>query len=306
MRSLGTTGLKVFPLNLGGNVFGWTADEKTSFAVLDAYAEAGGNFIDTADIYSAWAPGNKGGESEKIIGRWMQIRGCRGRMIIATKVGMLQGFQGLSAKNIAAAVEQSLERLQTDHIDIYYAHRDDPQTPLRETLKAFDALVRSGKVRHLGASNYTAPRLSEALAISREHGLARFEVLQNHYNLVFRTEYEGAMAELCAGEKIAMLPYYSLAKGFLTGKYRPGVKVESARADGMDRNLDQRGLKLLQGLDAIATARNTTVAAVSLAWLASRPNVVAPIASARTTGQLAELLPMTTLQLSQPEMDQLD
>lgn len=302
---LGKTDLHVFPLCLGGNVFGWTADEPQSFAVLDAYAAAGGNFIDTADSYSAWVLGNSGGESEAILGRWMAARGNRESMVIATKVGQYPGLEGLSAKTVRTAAEASLARLGTDRIDLYYAHRDDPKTPLEETLGAFDALVREGKVRHIAASNYTAPRLTEALAASDRGGLARFAAIQPHYNLVERGEYEGELMGLCEREGIACLPYFALAKGFLTGKYRPGAAVESERARGARAYLNERGLAVLAVLDDLAAAHGTTVAAVSLAWLLAQPTVAAPIASARTPGQLAELLPVADLELSQEEVDRL-
>ncbi len=305
MTQLANTDLDVFPLCLGGNVFGWTADEPQSFDVLDAYADAGGNFIDTADVYSAWAPGHSGGESETLLGRWMAARKNRDRIVVATKVGMHPGLVGLSAKTIRAAAEASLRRLQTDRIDLYYAHRDDPTTPLRETLGAFDELVRAGKVRYVAASNYPAARLSEALAISKSDGLARFVAVQPHYNLVHRSDYEGPIAEICAREKLACAPYYGLAKGFLTGKYRPGAPVQSARARGASAYLDERGLRVLETLDAIAKAHRTTPAAVALGWLLARPNVVAAIASARTREQLADLLPMATLRLSADEAAQL-
>ena len=301
MTKIGTTSLDVFPLCLGGNVFGWTADEKHSFAVLDAYAAAGGNFVDTADAYSAWVPGHAGGESETILGRWMAARGNRDRMIIATKVGKFPGLGGLAAATIRAAAEGSLRRLQTDRVDLYYAHADDAATPLEETLGAFDALVREGKVRFIAASNYSAPRLSEALAVSKRRGLARYVALQPHYNLVHRTEYEDGLAAFCTREGLACFPYYALASGFLAGKYRPGAKVESARAAGAGKYVDEKGLRILAALDTIAAERETTVAAVSLAWLRSRPAVVAPIASARTPEQLAELLPFAALRLSDEE-----
>jgi aryl-alcohol dehydrogenase-like predicted oxidoreductase len=268
MAKISTTDLDVFPLALGGNVFGWTANQEESFAVLDAYAAAGGNFIDTADMYSAWAPGNSGGESETIIGRWMKARGNRDRMIIGTKVGMLEPLSGLSANTIPVAAEQSLGRLQTDRIDLYYAHKDDPKTPLEETLGAFDALVREGKVRYIAASNYTAPRLAEALDVSKRRGFARFVALQPHYNLVERKEYEGELAEVVRREGLSAIPYFALAKGFLTGKYRPGIpEVKSARAAGASAYLNERGLKVLAALDEVAGAHHTTVAAVALAWL---------------------------------------
>jgi aryl-alcohol dehydrogenase-like predicted oxidoreductase len=305
MTQLSNTSLDVFPLCLGGNVFGWTADERQSVEVLDAYAAAGGNFIDTADVYSAWAPGHSGGESEAIIGRWVAARKNRDRVVLATKVGIHPSLKGLSAATINEAAEASLRRLQTDRIDLYYAHRDDPATPLEETLRAFDALVRAGKVRYVAASNYSAARLSEALAISRREGLARFVALQPHYNLVHRTEYEGALSELCARENVACAPYFALAKGFLSGKYRPGVPVQSTRAEGASEYLDERGLRILETLGAVASAHRTTIAAAALAWLLTRPAVVAPIASARTREQLSELLPVATLRLTEDELRQL-
>jgi aryl-alcohol dehydrogenase (NADP+) len=306
MAKISTTDLDVFPLVLGGNVFGWTANQEQSFAVLDAYAAAGGNFIDTADLYSAWAPGNSGGESETIIGRWMKARGNRNRMIIGTKVGMLEPLSDLSANTIPIAAEQSLRRLQTDRIDLYYAHKDDPKTSLEETLGAFDALVREGKVRYIAASNYTAPRLAEALDISKRHGFARFVALQPHYNLVERKEYEGELAEVVSREGLSAIPYFALAKGFLTGKYRPGApEVKSARAAGANAYLNERGLNVLAALDEVAGAHHTTVAAVALAWLVAQPTVVAPIASARTPAQLADILSFVELRLSQEELRKL-
>ena len=306
MTRIGDTSLDVFPLCLGGNVFGWTADEGQSFAVLDAYATAGGNFIDTADAYSAWVPGHAGGESETIVGRWMAKRGNRDRMVIATKVGKFPGLSGLSAKTIRAAAESSLRRLRTDRIDLYYAHTDDAATPLEETLGAFDALVREGKVRHIAASNHTESRLAEALAVSKRAGLARYVALQPHYNMVHRPEYESGLAALCVREGLACFPYYALASGFLAGKYRPGAKVESQRASTAAQYLDDRGLRILAALDGIAAARRTTVAAVALAWLLTRPAVVAPIASARTPEQLAELLPLASMRLDDDEQQRLD
>jgi aryl-alcohol dehydrogenase (NADP+) len=300
------TNLDVFPLCLGGNVFGWTADEHQSFAVLDAYAAAGGNFIDTADVYSAWVPGHAGGESEAIIGRWMTARGTRNRMIVATKVGMKPGLKGLSSTTIRTAAEDSLRRLATDRIDLYYAHADDPATPLDESLRAFDGLVKEGKVRHIAASNYTAPRLAEALAISGREGLARYTALQPHYNLVHRNEYEGELRDLCAREGVACFPYYALAKGFLTGKYRrEGSPVDSPRASAARAYLDEHGVRLLAVLDGIAAAHDTTVAAVSLAWLVAQPTVAAAIASARTVEQLADLLPVVDVTLSPGELARL-
>jgi aryl-alcohol dehydrogenase-like predicted oxidoreductase len=305
LRSLGSTGLEVFPLCLGGNVFGWTADEEQSFAVLDSYAAAGGNFIDTADVYPAWAPGNSGGESETIIGRWLATRGNREDMVVATKVGQMPGLAGLAPDTIRAAAGASLGRLQTDRIDLYYAHIDDEDTPLEETLSAFDSLVREGMVRHIAASNYTAPRLTQALAISEREGLARYQALQPHYNLVERG-YEDDLAGLCAREGLGCVPYFALARGFLTGKYRPGgAQVDSPRAGSAQAYLDDRGIEVLGALDEIAAAHNTTLAAVALAWLAAQPTVVAPIASARTREQLADLLPVADLRLTAEELRRL-
>lgn len=306
MPRLGRTDLDVFPLCLGGNVFGWTASEQESFAILDAYAAAGGNFIDTADSYSAWVPGHVGGESETIIGRWMAARGNRNRIIIATKVGRCPGRLGLGATNIRAGAEASLKRLGVDRIDLYYAHADDPNTPIEETLREFDALVHEGKVRYIAASNFTAERLSAVLATSAREGLARYVALQPHYNLVVRNEYEGALSDVCAREGVACVPYFALAMGFLTGKYRPGSTVSSARAKGARAYLDARGQRVLSALDDIAAAHHTTVAAVALAWLLAQPTVAAPIASARTADQLTDLLPMTTTTLTAEESTRLN
>jgi aryl-alcohol dehydrogenase-like predicted oxidoreductase len=295
--------LDVFPLCLGGNVFGWTADEAASHAVLDAYAEAGGNFVDVADSYPQWAA--HAGLSEEILGRWLARRSDRDRFAIATKVGQTRGLSGLSAATVARACEGSLQRLGIERIDLYYAHEDDPATPLAETLRAFDALVRAGKVRHVAASNYTAPRLAEALATSRAHGLASYVALQPHYNLVHRDGFEGDLAALCLREGLACVPYYALASGFLTGKYRPGAQPDTARGGG-DAELDARGIAVLEALDRVAGAHGTSVASVALAWLAAQPAVVAPIASARTPEQLAELLPMADLVLDAAELAALD
>jgi aryl-alcohol dehydrogenase (NADP+) len=306
MPRLGRTELDVFPLCLGGNVFGWTADEQQSFAILDAYAAAGGNFIDTADAYSAWVPGHVGGESETIIGRWMATRGVRNRIVVATKIGRAPGRLGLAPNNIRAGAEASLKRLGIDRIDLYYAHADDPATPIEDSLREFDALVREGKVRYIAASNFPAARLAEALAISTRDGLARYVALQPHYNLVVRDEYEGPVADLCVREGLACLPYFALAKGFLTGKYRPGIAVASRRAKAALEYLDEGGQTLLTALDRLAAAHHTSVAAISLAWLRERPAVAAPIASARTVAQLEELLPMAALTLTADEARELD
>ena len=301
-RRLGTTDLHVFPLCLGGNVFGWTADERESFEVLDGYAGAGGNFIDTADAYSAWVPGHTGGESETIMGRWMKARGNRANMIVATKVGRLSSLAGLSAATIRKGADASLRRLDTEYIDLYFAHADDPNTPLEETLRAFDELVREGKVRYIAASNYTAPRLAAALAVSRRERLAPYAAIQPHYNLAHRQDYEGALRELCEKEQLACVPYFALASGFLTGKYRPGVTIDSPRAPWVANYLDERGQRILKTLDEIAADRHTTVAAVALAWLLADPTIAAPIASARTKEQLADLLPSVSLRLSTDEI----
>ena len=305
LARLGRTDLDVFPLCLGGNVFGWTADEQASFAILDGYAAAGGNFVDTADSYSAWVPGHEGGESEAIIGRWMAARGNRDRIVVATKVGRLRGIDDLHADTIRRACEDSLRRLQTDRIDLYYAHGDDnPDIPLEETMGAFDELVRAGKVRYVAASNYGAPRLREALAVSRRDGLAEYVALQPHYNLVERG-YEDGLRQLCADEGIPCVPYFSLAMGFLTGKYRPGTEVDSARAGGASKYLGEGGAAVLDALDEVAAAHGTSDAAVAIAWLREQPTVSAPIASARTTEQLAEILPGAELELSQGELERL-
>lgn len=287
----------MYPLCLGGNVFGWTADAPTSESVLDAYVAAGGNFIDTADYYPAWVPGNVGGESETIIGDWMRKRGNRESLVVATKVAMLDGVKGLSAKSIRTGCENSLRRLGVDTIDLYYAHQDDPTVPMEETLGAFDSLVREGKVRYLGASNFTTERLSQALDTSERAGLASYSVLQNHYNLVHRGDYEGSLRDVVARHGMVSVPYFSLAKGFLTGKYRDGVTVQSVRAQGASAYLDDRGRRVLAALDAMAARHGSTVAAVALAWLAAQPTVAAPIASARNVDQLRDIVDFPNITL---------
>jgi aryl-alcohol dehydrogenase-like predicted oxidoreductase len=306
MAKIGSSDLDVSRLCLGGNVFGWSADRETSFAVLDGYAAAGGNFIDTADSYTVHVPGNSGGESETIIGEWMAARGNRDEMVIATKVSSLPARKGLGPANIAAAAEDSLRRLRTDRIDLYYAHRDDRDVPQQDYLGAFDGLVRAGKVRAVGASNFTAERLRSALDISAREGLAAFVALQPHYNLLERAGFEGTLAPLLAAEGLGCLPYFGLAKGFLTGKYRPGApEVDSVRAKYATEYFDERGLRTLAALDGIAAAHDVAVAAVALAWLADQPTVTAPIASARTPEQLTDLLPLLDLHLTPAELDQL-
>ena len=305
MKRVDGTDLEVFPLCLGGNVFGWTADERQSFGALDIYRAAGGNFLDTADVYSSWVPGHSGGESETIIGRWMTERRTRNHMIVATKVGAAPGLKGLAGETIRRAAEASLTRLGVDHIDLYFAHLDDTNTPLEETLRAFDALVREGKVRYVAASNYSPARLAESLSISDREGLTRYVALQPHYNLVHRNHYEGELQSLCRREGLSCVPYYGLASGFLTGKYRPGIEVDSPRAASARAYLDDHGLKLLTVLDEIAAVRHTTVAAVSLAWLVAQPTVAAAIASGRTAEQVTELIPLANITLSTEELTRL-
>ncbi|MFH8367671.1 aldo/keto reductase [Streptomyces sp. NPDC018031] len=301
-RPLGA--LAVHPLSLGGNVFGWTADEAESFAVLDAYAAAGGNFIDTADVYSAWAPGNRGGESETVIGNWLAARGNRAEMVIATKVG--GGYpdpRGLTARAIKSGADESLARLRTDHIDLYYTHFDDPSVPVEEIITALDDLVKTGKVREIAASNLSADRLEASLKFSEAEGLARYVALQPHYNLVSRDTYEGELAAVAARHGIATVPYFGLASGFLTGKYRPGSTVDSARSASAAKHLEtERGRKVLAALDEIAAAHGAEQATVALAWLAAQPTVVAPIASARTVDQLPALLAVADLKLTDAEL----
>lgn len=299
LSPLGRTDLHVHDLCLGGNVFGWSANESQSFGVLDAYATAGGNFIDTADMYSSWHDGNVGGESETIIGNWMKSHGNRQDIVVATKVAKLETRPGLSAANIVAAAEDSLRRLQTDYIDIYYAHHDDEETPLEESLVAFDQLVQSGKVRHLGASNYTAPRLAEALRISRDMGLAEYVVVQPNFNAITRDEYQGELQDLCVKEKLAVLPYFSLAAGFLTGKYAPGVAVESVRAEDMDGYATERGWAIVDKVRNIANSHNVDMSTIALEWLRTQPGIASPIASARTVEQLVPLMARVTLSESE-------
>ncbi|MEW2287831.1 aldo/keto reductase [Streptomyces sp. NPDC047841] len=306
LRKLGSSDFEVFPLSLGGNVFGWTADEQASFAVLDAYTAAGGNFIDTADSYSAWIEGNQGGESETIIGKWVKARGNRSEVVIATKVSQHPEYQGLSAANIKAAADASLRRLGTDHIDLYYTHFDKPEVPVEEIIGALDELVRAGKVRHIAASNISPERLRASLDFSDREGLARYVAVQPHYNLVSRDTYEGPLQDLVAREGLSAVPYFSLASGFLTGKYRPGTTVDSARAEGARKHAEsERGQKVLAALDEIAAAHGAPVATVALAWLAAQPTVTAPIASARTVEQLPALLGVAELELTEAEVTRL-
>jgi aryl-alcohol dehydrogenase-like predicted oxidoreductase len=302
MGKIGGSDLDVTRLGLGANTFGWTADRDTAFAVLDAYVEAGGNFIDTADTYGRQSFASA---SETIIGEWFAARGRRDDVVLATKVGSLASRKGLSGANIAAAVDDSLRRLQTDRIDLYWAHQDDPDTPQEETLAAFDGLVRAGKVRAIGASNFKPDRLTSALTISEREGLAAYVALQPHYNLMERADFEALLLPVLTQHGLSCVPYFGLARGFLTGKYRPGATVDSPRAEGARSYLDDRGLAVLAALDDVAANHGAPVAAVALAWLAAQPKVVSPLASARSVDQLAELLPTLELELSSDEVAEL-
>ncbi|MFI9495786.1 MULTISPECIES: aldo/keto reductase [Streptomyces] len=305
-RALGASSLQVFPLALGGNVFGWTADETASFAVLDAYTAAGGNFVDTADSYSSWIPGNEGGESETLIGAWLKSRGRRDDVVVATKVGGHPAYKGLSPDNVKKAAEASLRRLGTDHIDLYYTHFDDESVPVEDIVTALDELVKAGHVREIAASNISPERLKASLDFSEREGLARYVALQPHYNLVSRDTYEGALLDTAADAGLAAVPYFALASGFLTGKYRPGTEVESARAGSAAAHLEtERGREVLAALDAVAREQEAEIATVALAWLAARPTVVAPIASARTVEQLPALLAVADLRLTDDQMARL-
>ena len=309
-RKLGNSGLEVAPLAFGGNVFGWTADEQTSFRLLDAFVAAGFNLIDTADVYSRFAPGNRGGESETIIGKWLKQGGRRDKVIIATKVGLEMGPEqkGLSRAYILRAVEDSLRRLQTDHIDLYQSHKDDPDTPFKETLEAYAQLIEEGKVRAIGASNYSAERLSQALAVSKEHDLPRYETLQPEYNLYDRAEYEDKLEAVCVENGLGVITYFSLASGFLTGKYRSAVDLsKSARGEMMVKKyLNERGFRILDALDEAAKGVNATPAQVALAWIIARPSVTAPIASATSLDQLNDLINATKLQLDEAAIELLN
>lgn len=299
-RKIGKSGLEVAPVCLGGNVFGWTIDEETSFQILDAFVGAGFDFIDTADVYSRWAPGNQGGESETILGRWLKKSGKRDQVVIATKVGMEMGpgKKGLSRAHILQAAEDSLRRLQTDRIDLYQAHVDDLPTPLEETLGAFAQLIREGKVRAIGASNFSGPRLAEALQVSRTHGLPRYECLQPHYNLCERAEYEANLEPICQANHLGVISYFSLAKGFLTGKYRSEADLaKSVRGQSVKAYLNERGLRILAALDEAAAELHATPARIALAWLIARPSITAPIASATSLSQLTDLIEAARLTL---------
>jgi aryl-alcohol dehydrogenase-like predicted oxidoreductase len=299
-RKLGSSELMVTPWALGANVFGWTADEATSFALLDGYVAAGGNFIDTADVYSTWVPGHQGGESEAIIGKWMKARGNRKQLIIATKVGMEMGpgRKGLAPAYIRQSVDASLQRLQTDYIDLYQSHEDDPKTPFEETLSTYADLMRAGKVRAIGASNYGAERLEEALKTSKAKGLPAYQSLQPQYNLYDREGYEEKLEPLCVRAGLGVLSYFSLARGFLTGKYRSEADLsKSPRGGGIKRYLNERGTRILEALDQVARQKQSTPARVALAWAMARPSITSAIASASTVAQLQDLIAATQLQL---------
>jgi len=308
LRMLGRSGLKVYPLCLGANVFGWTINEKRSIELLDAFVGAGFNFIDTADVYSTWVPGHQGGESETIIGNWMKSRGNRASIVIATKVGMeMRGQKGLSKAHILASVEGSLRRLQTHYIDLYQAHKADPETPIEETLAAYTELIAAGKVRAIGASNYTTEQFSTALEASMRLGLPRYESLQPEYNLYTRAPYEQELEPLCHKNSLGVIPYSALASGFLTGKYRSEKDFgKSPRGAGMTRYLNARGLRVLAALDTVATKVGTAPAQVALAWLIARPRITAAIASATSLAQLDEIISAARLKLDADAIKRLD
>ena len=309
-RRLGNSGLEVAPLAFGGNVFGWTADEKTSFRLLDAFVAAGFNLIDTADVYSRFAPGNRGGESETVIGNWLKQGGRRNNVIIATKVGLEMGHgkKGLSKEYILRAVEDSLSRLQTDYIDLYQSHRDDPDAHLEETLEAYAQLMKQGKVRAIGASNYSAERLSEVLGVSKERGLPRYETLQPEYNLYDRAEYEEKLERVCVENGLGVITYFSLASGFLTGKYRSAADLsKSPRGERMVKKyLNERGFRILDALDEVAKRVHATPVQVALAWIIARPSITAPIASATSLDQLNDLISATKLELDKDAIELLN
>jgi len=310
LRTLGQSGMEVAPLALGGNVFGWTIDEATSFRVLDAFVDAGFNLVDTADVYSRWKPGNEGGESETILGKWLKRDPKnRDKIVLATKVGMEMGpgKVGLSKAYIFEAVEKSLQRLQTDRIDLYQSHKDDPSTPQEETLGAFTELIEQGKVRAIGASNYSSDRLKEALRISKDHHLASYVCLQPHYNLAERALFEDGLEEVCWDAGLAVIPYYSLAAGFLTGKYRSEADLsKSPRGQNSKKYLNDRGMGILKALDDVAARLGSNPTRVALAWLAARPGITAPIASATSVEQLQDLIAGVTLELDEAAIEQLD
>lgn len=308
-RRLGNSGLEVAPFAFGGNVFGWTVDEKTGFELLDAFVANGFNLVDTADVYPKWVPGNQGGESEELIGNWLQRSGRRHGVVVATKVGMEMApdRKGLSKEHILRSAEESLRRLQTDYIDLYQSHKDDPSTPLEETLEAYDQLIKEGKVRAIGASNYGAARLEEALNVSNRLGLPRYETLQPLYNLYDRAAYEEELEPLCERENLGVIPYYSLAAGFLSGKYRSEADLgQRARSGSVKKYLNERGLRILGALDEVAAKYASTPARVAVAWLIARPSITAPIASATSLDQLDDLIEATRLHLDHDSLELLN
>jgi aryl-alcohol dehydrogenase-like predicted oxidoreductase len=308
-RRLGQSSLEVPPITFGCNVFGWTADETTSFALLDAWLDAGLNFLDTADVYSRWHPGNSGGDSELIIGKWLKARGNRDKVILATKLGieMAPGKKGLSRAYMQTAVEDSLRRLQTDYIDLYQSHRDDPDTPIEETLSAYADLIKAGKVREIGASNFSAARLAESLKISTEKGLPRYQSLQPLYSLVERAEFEGALEDLCLAEQVGVIGYYSLASGFLTGKYQSRADMEGrTRGPRVEKYLNDYGFGVVKALQEVATRYEAKPGQIALAWLIARPSVTAPIASATNLEQLAELVEAADIELDADSIQKID
>ena len=308
-RQLGNSGLEVAPLAFGGNVFGWTADETTSFALLDAFVDAGFNLIDTADMYSTWVQGHSGGESETIIGKWLKHSGKREQVLIATKVGKEMGpnLKGLSKTYILQAAEASLRRLQTDYIDLYQSHDDDPETPFEETLEAYDQLIKQGKVRAIGASNFNTQRLAESLEVSEQTGYPRYESLQPLFNLYDRVDYEKELEPLCREKGLGVISYFSLASGFLTGKYRSKADLsKSARSKFVEKYINERGFRIVDALNRVAQQQGLTPAQVALAWLISQPTITAPIASATNLDQLTELMQAATIGLSPAVIDQLN
>lgn len=305
-RELGRSGIEITPLMLGGNVFGWTADEATSFAVLDAFVDQGGDAIDTADVYSVWVPGHEGGESERVIGKWLKASGKRNKVVIGTKVGMWPKRLGIRRENIIAACEDSLQRLGVETIDLFQLHRDDEATPAEEYMSALDELVRSGKARAVGASNFKAPRLKEALKQSAKSGFARFETLQPEYNLMNR-EIEAELMPLCEHEGISIIPYYGLASGYLTGKYRTEAdKAKSVRGGRMDKYMHGKGPAVLAALDAVGARHGATPAQIALAWIMAKPAIAAPIASATSVAQVSELMGALRVTLSADDVAELD
>ncbi len=308
-RRLGQSSLEVAPIAFGCNVFGWTADEKTSFSLLDAWVDAGFNFLDTADVYSRWHTGNSGGESETIIGKWLKARGNRDKIVLATKLGIEMGpdKKGLSRAYMQTAVEASLRRLQTDYIDLYQSHRDDPETPIEETLSGYADLIKAGKVREIGASNFSADRLAESLKIGTAKGLPRYQSLQPQYNLMERAAFEGPLEDLCLAEKIGVIGYYSLASGFLTGKYRSKADIEGrARGPGVAKYLTDFGLGVIEALDEVAARYEAKPGQIALAWLIARPSVTAPIASATNLEQVAEFVEAAEIELDADSIAKID